>query len=73
MAGLYKTHKNMEMIVAEWDCDGQARNFKLFLNRRYPSLKVTLIENQTGGSGLFDVDGNDTDNANHYWEMFCKN
>jgi hypothetical protein len=66
-----RTHRGFEMIIAEDDCGGYGERYAAWLRKHYPSLKVTFIPRQSGGSGLFDKNGDDTGEGNRYWEKFC--
>lgn len=55
-------YENHTLIILENDYDGQANEYKTFVEKNYPEIKIDFRSKTSGvGGGLFDENWNEID------------
>lgn len=63
-----RTHRGLTLRISEGSCDGQEKQYAIWLKKTYPTLTVEI---GSFASGLFDENWDRVGDSNDYWEKYC--
>jgi hypothetical protein len=64
--------KNSTLVILEGNCGDEGPQFRDFMIKNHPEIKIDYRANTSGvGGGLFNDTGDKIDDGTQYWEEYC--